>query len=269
LSFGCYYFYYGHSFRVNLNVSLSLEVHTSNLWIFDEWLKLFIIFDLDFNKTLWNIWITNMKAIIIKFKRNLYNYGILITLKKTFYFVVKPVYKKLTYKIYFIELNQFNHLPIRNNNFVYKFVNKDDIKIIRQIEDMEEWLQNRIMDKLNSNCICLAAIDNNTVVGFLIANLNELSIPWINFKKKLKANVCYGEQIAINKKYRRIGLAASLRLRLFEKLRNGGISKFYVGIPTWNKIIRKSLNKFGFNYLVDLSYTKFFMCEGLRLKRVK
>ena len=134
-----------------------------------------------------------MNIIIKKIKRNLFNFGIWITLKKTFYFVVKPAYKKLTYKIYFIELNNFNNLPVSNNNFIYKFVDKDDIKIIKQIEDMEEWLQNRIIDMLNSNCICLVALDKNRVVGFLIANLNELNIPWINFKKILRANDCYGE----------------------------------------------------------------------------
>ena len=200
-------------------------------------------------------------------KRNLYNFGLLITLKKTFYFIIKPLYKKLTYKIYIIGLNNINQQRISNNNFVYKFVNKDDKIIIKQIEDMEEWLQNRIIEKLNSNCICLAAMDKNSVVGFLIANLNEMNIPWINFKKKLRANECYGEQITINKKLRRIGLAALLRLRVFEELKKKGITKFYVGIPAWNKIIRKSINNFGFNYLVDISYVRFITCKGLQFSR--
>ncbi len=208
-----------------------------------------------------------MKIIIKIIKRNLYNFGLFITLKKTFYFVIKPVYKKLTYKIYIIGLNHINQQRISNNNFVYKFVNKDDIEIIKQIEDMEEWLQNRIIEKLNSNCICLAAMDKNSVVGFLVANLNEMNIPWIKFKKKLRANECYGEQITINKKFRRIGLAASLRLRVFEELRKRGITKFYVGIPNWNKLIRKSVIDFGFNYLADISYLRFITCKGLKFSR--
>jgi len=208
-----------------------------------------------------------MKIIIKIIKRNLYNFGILITLKKTFYFVIKPVYKKLTYKIYFIEVNNFKHPPVINSNYVYKFLDRDDIEFIKQIEDMEEWLQNKIIEKLNSNWICLTALDKNTVVGFLIANLNELSIPWINYKKKLRSNECYGEQITINMKYRRIGLAASLRLRVFEELKKRGITKFYVGVPAWNKIIRKSVNNFGFNYLVDISYVRFITCKGLQFSR--
>ncbi len=56
---------------------------------------------------------------------------------------------------------------------------------------------------------------------------------------------------------------------MFDDLRKRGIKKFYVGIPTWNIISQKSVNNFGFNYLADLSYTKIFMCEGLRLNRVK
>ena len=208
-----------------------------------------------------------MKIIIKIIKRNLYNFGLFIILKKTFYFVIKSVYKKLTYKIYFIEVHSFMHSPVSNNNLDYKFVDKNDIEIIKQIEDMEEWLQNRIIEKLNSNCICLAAMDKNSVVGFLIANLNEMNIPWINFKKKLRANDCYGEQITIDKKLRRIGLAASLRLRVFEELKKKGITKFYVGIPAWNKIIRKSVNNFGFNYLVDISYVRFITCKGLQFSR--
>jgi len=210
-----------------------------------------------------------MKLIIKKIWRNLYNYGLLITLKKAVYFVFKPLYKNLTYKIYFIGLNNLKDKPVGNHNFIYKFVVREDIKIIKQIEDMEEWLQNRIIAKLNSNCICLAAIEKNTVVGFLIANLNELSIPWINFKKKLRTNECYGEQININKKFRGIGLASTLRLRVFEELRKRGITKFYVGIPIWNKIIRKSVINFGFTYITDISYLRVITCEGLRLKRSK
>jgi len=208
-----------------------------------------------------------MKLIIKKIWRNLYNYGLLITLKKAVYFVIKPLYKNLTYKMYFVELDNLIYKPVGNHNFIYKFVDKEDIKIIKQIEDMEEWLQNRIISKLNNNCICLVAIDNNTVVGFLIANLNEMSIPWINFKKKLRANECYGEQINISKKFRGIGLASTIRLRVFEELRKRGISKFYVGIPIWNKIIRRSVINFGFTYLTDISYLRVITCEGLRLNR--
>jgi hypothetical protein len=210
-----------------------------------------------------------MKHIVKKIKRNLYNFGIWITVKKAFFSLLKQVYRKLTYKIYFIELNNFNRPPDRNKNFVYKFVDRDDRNIINQIEDMEEWLENRIVEKLDNNCICLAALDNDTVTGFLIANPNALNIPWMKFKKNLRSNECYGEQITINKKYRRMGLAASLRLKVFDEIQKKGITKFYVGIPSWNKIIRKSVNKFGFTYLADLSYLKIIMCGGLRLKRVK
>lgn len=72
-----------------------------------------------------------MKLIIKKIWRNLYNYGLLITLKKAVYFVFKPLYKNLTYKIYFIGLNNLKDKPVGNHNFIYKFVVREDIKIIK------------------------------------------------------------------------------------------------------------------------------------------
>ena len=121
-----------------------------------------------------------MITIIKKIRENFLDYGIWLALKKTFYFVVKPVYKKLTIKIYFIEIDHFNQLHVNNNNFVFKYVDKDDIKIIKQIEDMEEWLQNKVIDMLNSNYICLAALDKNTVAGFYLINLVKIILPWTN-----------------------------------------------------------------------------------------
>jgi GNAT superfamily N-acetyltransferase len=208
-----------------------------------------------------------MNLFIKKINRNFYNFGIWVTVKKTFYSLLNPVYRKLTYKIYLIDLNNFNRPPMRSNKFDFKFVKEDDVNIIRQIEDMEEWLHNRIIDKLNNNCICLAAIENDTVAGFLIANPKELNIPWMKYKKSLRGNECYGEQITINKQYRKMGLATSLRLKVFDEIAKRGITKFYVGIPTWNRIIRKSVNKFGFTYLADISYLRVFTCSGFRVAR--
>jgi GNAT superfamily N-acetyltransferase len=208
-----------------------------------------------------------MNLFLKKITRNLYYFGLWITIKKAYYFLLKPVYRRLTYEIYFIDLNNLNQPPISNDDFVYKLVNKDDQVIIKQIEDMEEWLQNRIIDMLNNNCICLAALDNDIVAGFLIANPEEINVPWMRYKKILRANECYGEQLTVNKKYRRMGLAATLRLKVFDEILKRGITKFYIGIPNWNKIIKKSVNKFGFTYLADVSYLRVITCSGLRFSR--
>jgi hypothetical protein len=64
-----------------------------------------------------------------------------------------------------------------------------------------------------------------------------------------------------------MGLAATLRLKVFDEILKRGITKFYIGIPNWNKIIKKSVNKFGFTYLADVSYLRVITCSGLRFSR--
>jgi len=210
-----------------------------------------------------------MMTIIKNIRENLLDYGIWVTLKKSFYVIVKPVYKKQTIKIYSVEIEHLNHQHVNNNNFVFKYVDKDDIIIIKQIEDLEPWIQNKVKDMLNSNYICLAALDKNTVAGFYLINLTEISIPTVNYKRNLRANECCDLQYTVNRKFRRLGLATSLRLRMFDDLRKIGKKKCYTIIWDWNIISRKASNKVGFNYIADLSYTKTFLCEGLRLNRDK
>ena len=179
------------------------------------------------------------------------------------------MYEKQTYIIYFNELDYFHDHSFRNDNFTYKFINKNDAEIIKQIEGGEEWLHNKLIDKLNKDCICLVALNDKKVVGFLLANLNEFYIPLIYFKRSLRSNECYGDQITVDKIYRGTGLASSLRIRMFKELRIRGIKKLYGGTLISNIATRKSANKFGYKYLADASYLKFLMFKCVRLRRIR
>ena len=210
-----------------------------------------------------------MIILLRKLKRNLSDYGIWIAIAKSLGFIIKPIYEKQTYIIFFNELDHFQDHSFRNDNFTYKFINKNDAEIIKQIEGREEWLHNKLVNKLNKDCICLVALYDKKVVSFFLVNLNEFYIPLIHFKRSLRSNECYGDQITVDKIYRGTGLASSLRIRMFKELRKRGIKKLYGGTLISNIATRKSTTKFAYKYLADVSYFKFLMRKGVRLRRIR
>jgi Acetyltransferase (GNAT) family len=210
-----------------------------------------------------------MIILLRKLKRNLSDYGIWITAAKLLRYIIKPIYEKQTYIIFFNELDQFIYHSFSNDNFTYKFINANDAEIINQIEGREEWLRNKLMDKLNKDCICLVALFDKKVVGFLLVNLNEFYIPLIHLKRSLRSNECFGDQITIDKIYRGTGLVSSLRIRMFKELRKRGIKKIYGGTHISNIATRKSVNKAGYKYLTDALFFKFLKCKGTRFRRIR
>ncbi len=210
-----------------------------------------------------------MIILLRKLKRNLSDYGIWITAAKLLQYLLKPIYEKQAYIIFFIELDHLLNHSFRNDNFTYKFINKNDVGIIKQIEGREEWLRNKLTDKLNKDCICLVALSDKKIAGFLLVNLNEFNIPLIHLKRSLRSNECFGEQITIDKIYRGTGLTSSLRIRMFKELRKSGIKKLYGGTHISNIATRKSVNKAGYKYLTDAFYFKILMCKGVRFRRTR
>jgi len=210
-----------------------------------------------------------MLILLRKLKRNLSDYGIWITAAKLLRYIIKPIYEKQTYIIFFNELDHFIYHSFSNDNFTYKFINKNDSEIIKQIEGREEWLHGKLIDKLNKDCICLVALFDKKVVGFFLVNLNEFYIPLIHLKRSLKPNECFGDQISIDKIYRGTGLTSSLRIRMFEELRKRGINKIYGGTLISNIATRKSVSKAGYKYLTDVLFIKFLMCKVTRFKRTR
>ena len=124
-----------------------------------------------------------MLILLNKLIRNLSDYGLWITAVKLLQYLIKPIYKKHTYIISFIELNNFQYLPLVNDAFTYKFINKNDAEIIKQIENREEWLRNKLRDKLIKGWICIVAVFNTKVAGFFLGDVNEFNILTIHFKR--------------------------------------------------------------------------------------
>ena len=193
-----------------------------------------------------------------KILRNLNDYGFLVTLNKSLSFIVKAFYEHKTYRIYMIDLDNFHNKPVNNNDFIFKLINKNDIDIIQQIEDMEEWLQGKLSAKLQSQGLCLVALDRENVAGFNLVAFGEVFIPLINMEKMLEEKEAWSEQITVHKSYRRKGLATELRYRVFNELKKRGVRKFFGGTLIGNEPSLGLANKVGFQCIADVRYIKVF-----------
>ena len=211
----------------------------------------------------------NAQIKIKKIQRNLNDYGFSITLEKIISNLIKPVYENRTYRIYRLELDEFHNIPSQENSFIYKIINKNDTSIIKQIEDMEEWLQGKVNSMLEDGDLCLVALDGEKVAGFNLVSFGEVFIPLINHTRKLRHKEAWSSQITVNKNYRRKGLGTALRHRIIEKLKKRGIEKLYGGTLIANEPNLKLSRKVGFKEIIDVQYLKILNKENLRYIRVK
>lgn len=207
--------------------------------------------------------------ILKKIRRNINDYGLRITLNKGFARLVKLFYENRTYRIYVKYLDKHTDLPPGEDGFVYKLINAADEHLIRQIEDMEEWLHDRIKNKLQEGALCLVALDGTTVAGFNLVSLDEGCLPLIYFKKKLRPHTAWSEQITVHRNYRGKRLASALRARMFEVLKKKGIRKFYGGAQVENIASLKLTRRVGFVEFADMQYRKVLNRKSLHCRRYR
>ncbi len=210
-----------------------------------------------------------MPGIIIKkFLRNLNDYGFSITLGKSILYLIQPVYENRTYRIYRFELERLWDIPSKESVFAFKVIDRSDTGIIRQIEDMEEWLKGRVASMLEDGGLCLVALDGESVAGFNLVSLGKGYIPLIGLRRTLRENEAWSDQITVNKNYRCIGVGTALRYRIFKELQKRGIRKIYGGAQTSNPASLNLARKVGFKEIADIQYLKIFNKKRLRYKRV-
>src|SRR3989304_5626412 len=90
----------------------------------------------------------NVRIYIRKILRNYNDYGILSSIKKSYYYVFRNVHIHRCYRLYRINLQNASPSSKINNKFEYKIITVNDSNIIRQIEQMEEWLEGKLTKKL-------------------------------------------------------------------------------------------------------------------------
>lgn len=211
----------------------------------------------------------NSPILLRKIIRNAEDYGVLIALKKVGAYFLKPIYEKQVYRIYGIDLENFTPKPFNGNGFAFRLLDKNDSDLIKQIEKMEEWLQSDIVSKLAKQGLCIVALAKNRVVGFNLIAFNNIFIPLLSLKRALKRGEAWSEQITVHKDFRKHGLAAELRYRIFAELKSRGIKKLYGGALTSNLPSLKLAQKVGFEFLMDVHFRKILHFKSWRYEEVK
>lgn len=210
----------------------------------------------------------NIGTIVKKVRRNLNDFGVQESLGKGLRYLFKKVYMKRTYRIYRRDLRGELFSEPRTDGFALRVVENNDTHALRQIADMEEWLQGKL-DGIMSHGFCVAAFDGHRVVGFNLVALQEVYVSLLNMNKRLLPHQAWSEQITVLKEYRKQGLASALRYRVFDELQKRGIRTFYGGALVSNIPSLKTAEKVGFRFIADVQYLKVLNRERRIWRRIK
>ena len=205
-----------------------------------------------------------------KVQRNLQDYGWNITLGKTLANLVRWVYFRQVYRIYRINLDANKaHNYSHKQDFTFKLLTPQNLEMIAQVENTAEWLRGQLKERIAAGQLCLVALSGEKVAGFNLVNFEQASLTLVNRKKKLRQGCAWSEHIAVQKEFRRTGLGAHLRYRIFEVLKSRGIRRFYGGTLRSNEVSLRLTRSAGFKEICDIHYRKFFYFESWKFKRVR
>lgn len=211
-----------------------------------------------------------LPALARKFGRNVEDYGWWVAARKALAYCPGFVYSKRVYRIYRINLDQ---VPPRGEldarGFTFKILESGEEQSIQQIENVAEWLQGKLKDRVATGDLCLVALQEEKVGGFNVITFGEVFIPLINLKRTLRPGEAWSEHIAVQKEFRQKGLASELRYRIFEELRRRGIRRLYGGTLVSNLASLKLTRRVGFQEIVDVIYTKVLHFESWHYKRLR
>lgn len=208
----------------------------------------------------------SVTIVIRKVRRNLNDYGLAKTAEKTLSYLFKSFYLKRTYLIYRMDLSEYRCPPI-TEDFTFRTVGTGDIQVIRQIEEESEWLDGRLRECLAKG-LCVVALDGEQVAGFNLIAFDDVFIPLLNLKRRLRPHEAWSEQITVMKEYRKRGLASALRRLAFSELQQRGIRKLYGGALTSNIPSLKLAKRVGFRFITIVDYRRVLNREQRIYNRV-
>ncbi len=203
-----------------------------------------------------------------KFIRNVKDYGIWTSVKKSTSFLIKPAYHKITYIIYEINIQDIQKTEINRNDYEFKILTIEDDCFINQIEDMEEWLGGELKEILKTNGICMAVIAKDKVAGFNLMTLGEGTIALLKLRVITGSDEAWSEQISIHKDFRRKGLANQLRSKFYNELKKMGVKALYGHRQEWNIASKMSAQKYTFKELVKADYIKILNIQRFRYAKL-
>jgi GNAT superfamily N-acetyltransferase len=203
-----------------------------------------------------------------KIARNFRDHGLKKLVWKSLTVGLKPILVVRTHYLYTIDLGKIElNQPQSRSDIVFRFVGPDETRVISQIEDMEEWLIDRVAEKLARGQRCLAAMRGDEVAGFNLLAFEDFCLDVIEFSKPLRPGECASEQITVHPGYRRSGLGTDLRNTLFSILKDEGYRRVYGATEALNTANKALTRKVGFRFYAKVRYLKIFRFKQLRVSR--
>ena len=202
-----------------------------------------------------------------KYFRNVNDYGWRIAAKKGGAFLIRPLFQKMIYYLYELDLGKGISEPsdLIHGRYTLKMVTSEESETITQIEAMEEWLKGTLCRRLEKNCLCMALFDGVKVIGFTYAAVGEGNIPLLRLKVMIGPDKAWSEQISISKDYRRKGLADLLRKHFYRELKQRNITALYGHRQEFNVASRQSARKFTSKIFAKVNYIKILKYQRLQL----
>lgn len=205
-----------------------------------------------------------------KLSRNLKDYGWLVSFKKAIAYLFQPFYQKVTYYLYELDINKYPRQSNQNSNYVFRLIRHDEKDLIDQIEKMEEWLSGSLSKKLQNNCLCMAVLDSDSVIGFNYVAIGEGEIPLLKLRVITGPTEAWSEQITISSDYRRQGLASALRNHFYRELRAKGITTLYGHRQAFNIASKQASRKYTLDVMLRVKYKRILGIHRLKcIKSVK
>lgn len=207
---------------------------------------------------------------IKKVRRNLNDFGVGCAFTKGVQYLLKTLYVRRTYRVYRRDLSteRFPEEAEAPKGVVIRLINAGDTDAIRQIENMEEWLQDKLAGIL-SHGLCVVAFDGDRVIGFNLVAFREVYISLLNLRKRLRPHQAWSEQITVLKSHRKHDLASALRYRVFSELQKRGIRTFYGGTLLSNIPSLRLAAKVGFKAIADVQYLKIVNRERHHWRKIR
>jgi len=205
-----------------------------------------------------------------KVHRNVEDYGWHITVKKALAYLGRWIYFRQVYRIYRINLDAIKaHNTPAGQHFTFKLLTPQNVDMIAQVENTAEWLRGQVQERIAAGQLCLVALDGDKVAGFNLINLKQASLVLVNRRKLLRQGDAWSEHIAVKKEFRRTGLGAQLRFKIFDELKSRGIHRFYGGTLRSNTASLKLTRSVGFKEICDIHYHKLLFFENWKYRRVR
>lgn len=208
-------------------------------------------------------------AVFKKIRRNARDYGLKACAAKMLAAGASVVYERRVYRLYRIDVQSKEWPWPEPGHFRYRLLRLPDRDAIRQIEKLSDCVEGMIEPTVASGGLCCVVYDGPRVVGFNLINLQWMNIPLIKLQRPLRHGNAWSEHIAVDKFYRKHGLATQLRWCVLAELKRRGCRYLYGGTLVSNIASLRLSRAVGFRELVDITYQQFLGQRDYKLKRVR